>query len=77
MSDKRGSSRETVIAGATTLVAGALYINADTNAAVVNPSAQTATSLATALGASALKKIDLPARVGAHPDTGLPIFEVL
>jgi hypothetical protein len=36
----------------------------------------TAAALATLVGCSAVKTIDLPARVASFPDTGKPIFEV-
>jgi len=72
------SVKEVAVAGGISIVAGVMLVNGDTNGVVVVPSAQTASTLATALGiGSSLKTIDLPARVGAYPDTGKNIFETL
>jgi hypothetical protein len=65
--------REVPIAGATLLVAGANYVV--NGKVVVNPVAQTAASLLASLGASTITTIDVTARSGAFPNTGLPIFE--
>jgi regulator of RNase E activity RraA len=70
------SVKEVPIPGGATVVAGMMVVNADTNGVVVVPSNQTAAALATLLGCSAIKTVDYPARVGAFPDTGKPIFEV-
>ena len=43
MTDIRGSVKETTISGGTTLVSGALYVDADNNTLVVAPSAEKAT----------------------------------
>jgi hypothetical protein len=71
------SPKEVQIAGSANLVAGTLVVNSDTNLPVVVPSNQTASALATALGASGLKSIDLNARMGAYPSSGLCLFETI
>lgn len=72
------SVKETAISSGTSLVAGTMLVNGDTNGVVVVPSNETAATLVSALGiSSSLKTIDLPARVGAFPDTGKNIFETL
>jgi regulator of RNase E activity RraA len=72
------SVKEVPVPGGTTVGAGMMLVNGDTNGVIVVPSTQTAASLVTALGiASNLKTIDLPARVGAFSSTGLNIFETL
>ena len=72
------SPKEVAVSGGTSLVAGVMLVNGDTNGVVVVPSNETAATLATALGISSnLKTIDYPARVGAFPDSGKNIFETL
>lgn len=73
-----GSVKEQPISGGATVNAGQMYVNGDSNAVIVAPVTETATSSASRLGiSSSLKTIDLPARVGAFSDTGKPIFEVI
>ena len=62
MANKLGSAKEVPISSGTPLVAGTMVVNADTNNVVVAPSNLTAAALATLLGCSAIKSIDLPAR---------------
>jgi hypothetical protein len=69
------SPKEVPIPSGTVLMSGAMYVNADTNGVIVAPSNLTAAALATLVGCSAVKTIDLPARVGAFPDTGRGIFD--
>jgi regulator of RNase E activity RraA len=71
------SVKEVPISSGVTVHAGMMVVNGDTNGVIVVPSDQTAGTLVSTLSISSnLKKIDLPARVGAFFDTGFPIFEV-
>ena len=64
---------EKPIAGGTVIPAGVLVVV--NGKVVVNPTQQTATSLLASLGASTITTINIAARSGAFPDTGLPIFD--
>ena len=74
MSDKRGSSKEVVISDG--VIAGQMYVRSDNNQVVVASITQSAAAFAASIGAPSVKTIDLQARVGAYPDSGLPIFDV-
>jgi hypothetical protein len=74
--NKVSSPKETAIAGGATLNAGQLYVNGDTGVPFVAPRTDTAASIAASLGiVSHITTIDLPARVGAFPDTGKSLFD--
>lgn len=75
MANKLGSPKEVPIASGTPLVAGTMVVNADTNNVVVVPSNLTAAALATLLGCSAIKTIDVIARRDQFFDTGKGLFE--
>lgn len=76
MANKLGSPKVVPIASGTTLVAGQLYVSGDTNLPFVAPRTDTAANIAASLGiVSNIRTIDLPARVGAFPDTGRGIFD--
>ena len=77
MADLRGSDRENTVDDGTNLVAGTMIVDADNNTIVVVPTNETAGTLRSNLSITRLINIDYPARVGAFPDSGLPIFEVL
>jgi regulator of RNase E activity RraA len=77
MANKLGSVKEVPISSGATVIAGMMVVNGDTNGVIVVQTTQTAAALCTALGiATSLKTVDLVARSGAFPDTGLPIFDV-
>jgi regulator of RNase E activity RraA len=72
------SVKEVAIAGGTTVNAGTMLVNGDTNGVVVVSATHSAAAEVTAQGiSSSLKSVDLPARVGSYPDTGKNIFETL
>jgi regulator of RNase E activity RraA len=72
------SVKEVAIAGGTTVNAGQMYVNGDTNGVIVASATQTAAAEVAARGISTnLKAVDLPARLGHFPDTGFNIFETL
>jgi regulator of RNase E activity RraA len=72
------SVKEVAIPGGTTVNAGQMYINGDTNGVIVASATQTATAEVAARGISTnLKTIDLPARVAHFPDSGFCLFETL
>jgi hypothetical protein len=69
------SPKEAVVSDG--VIAGRMYVHADTGVVVVAPITQSAAAFAASIGASAVKAIDYPARVGAYPDSGLNLFETL
>ena len=72
------SPKEVAITPAATVIQGELYINGDTNAPFVASATHSASAEAAVQGiSSSIKAIDMNARVGAYPSTGLCIFETL
>jgi hypothetical protein len=70
------SSPKEILLNGANVVAGNMYVNADTGQVVVPATNMTAAAFATLIGASGIKSIDYPGRVGAFSDTGRPIFDV-
>jgi hypothetical protein len=68
------SPKEVVVSDG--VVAGRMYVHADTGAVVVAPLTQSAAAFAASIGASAILAVDLPARVGAFSN-GLNLFETV
>jgi hypothetical protein len=68
------SPKEQPLAGGTTIVAGQMYVHADSGVVVVAPSNMTAAAFATLIGASAIKAIDYPSRVEQYTD-GSHLFD--